>query len=198
MADRSTLPNRRNNLMLFREASKFRAYDEFPVLRPEVDPQLLVSRNDHVQPFFLTMEKDCVLVSAAGEATLVLKRDDVKRHDLVAGDFVYLPGGTPHRLIPNGTSLTLRYKARDAGLEAVSWYCDSCDTQLDEFVWDTADLLAQEGYEKGALRFNADQDRRLCKSCGVVAAPIDMGPYRWAEIARSIRDEQQSVSEETT
>lgn len=187
MPEQAALPNRRNNLMVFRDAPKYGAYDEFPILRPEVDPQVHASRSDHPQPFFLTLEKDCVLVSAAGDGVLLLQHDDMRRYHLVAGDFVYLPGGTPHRLIPNGSMVTLRYKARDTGLEELSWHCDPCGTLLDTFAWDGEEMLAQDGYAAGVRRFNDDQDRRMCRQCGHVAPVIDQTPYRWDEIARAIR-----------
>ena len=41
---------RKNSFNLFREASKLASFDEFPMLRPEVDPQLTLSSNSVDQP----------------------------------------------------------------------------------------------------------------------------------------------------
>ncbi len=43
---------------------------------------------------------------------------------LALGDFLYVPGGTPHRIVPTEPSIQMRYKASHPGLEAVAWYSD--------------------------------------------------------------------------
>ena len=180
---------RKNSLNAIREAGKLASFDEFPVLRPDVDPQLHLSRNTVDQPFFLTCEKDCVIALMSGRATLHFTLGPVRYYDMEPGDFVYVPGGTPHRVEPHEECIQLRYKARDAGLEAVSWHCRKCAGEVRRHVWDTAETLPQDGYARAAEEFNADIAWRTCPQCGEVHDPVDLGPFRWRAVAERLRDE---------
>src|SRR5262252_2071864 len=63
--------NRSRALSIFQEAKAAGPYDEYPVLPPDIDPQLHLSRNDRPQPFFLICEHDCVLTQMSGRATVL-------------------------------------------------------------------------------------------------------------------------------
>jgi len=65
--------NRSRALSIFQEAKAAGSYDEYPVLPPDIDPQLHLSRNHRPQPFFLVCEHDCVLTQMSGRATVSSK-----------------------------------------------------------------------------------------------------------------------------
>jgi len=171
----------------FREAPAFGPFDEYPVLSPGVDPQLHLSRNDRPQPFYLICGKDSVLVQMSGGATVHFKLSDVLRYRLRTGDFVYIPAGTPHCIVPEGIALNYRYKAERAGLEGVAWYCPRCDAEIHRDVWDTEVELPQEGYARASAAFNRDPALRACPACGVEHPPLDLHGFRWTDIARELR-----------
>lgn len=184
----STIDIRRKNaLNLFRDKSKYRNYDEFPVLREEVDPQLHVSRNTVNQPFYLICEKDTVLAALSGKAKVRFHDASVNYFDLEPGDFVYVPGGIPHRIECAEDSLHLRYKARISGLEAVVWFCEYCGYELDRHSWDNAKQPPQAGYLAGTKRFNTDAKRRVCAHCGEEHPPLDLDAFRWEDVTDSLR-----------
>lgn len=178
---------RKNTLNVFREAAKLGSFDEFPVLRPEVDPQLHVSRNAVNQPFYLCCEKDSVIALVSGRATVQFAAGAVRFFELEPGDFVYVPGGVAHRLRVEEAGIQLRYKARDAGLEAVAWYCANCSNEVHQHAWDTSGTLPQEGYQSACEQFNRDVERRTCPVCGEVHDPVDLQPYRWRAVADALR-----------
>lgn len=180
---------RKNALNLFREAAKLGSFDEFPVLRPKVDPQLHVNANDVSQPFYLCCEKDSVIALVSGSATVEFADGAVRYFDLEPGDFVYVPGGVEHRIRIKEAGIQLRYKACDAGLEAVSWRCADCGNAVCRYTWDTAEILPQEGYLSACEQFNRSDDLRVCSVCGAVHAPVDMQSFRWRDIAELLRDQ---------
>jgi hypothetical protein len=167
---------------------KLGPYDEYPVFIPGIDPQMYLSRNDRPQPFYLICEKDTLLVQMSGSARLQMKHPDVLGFSLSPGDYVYVPAGTPHRLIPESASINQRYKAEQAGLEGVAWYCESCQQELHRVVWDTKEQLCQEGYLAAVEQFNAGADRRTCKACGAVHPTVDTTGFRWPTIAKELRE----------
>ena len=168
------------------EAARRGPYDEFPMFPPGIDPQIHISRNDRPQPFFLMCEHDTLLVTMSGGGRVEFVGGPVRYHTLAPGDFVYVPAGTPHRIVPEGECVQLRYRPEFPGLEGVAWYCDGCGKEVARDVWDTADELPQEGYLRATTAFNADPAKRTC-TCGKVHPPVDLGPYRWAEVAAEVR-----------
>lgn len=174
---------RKNQLNLFREKAKYRNYDEVPLLKEDVDPQLHASRNSVDQPFYLICEKDTVLTALSGNAKVRFRDASVHYFDLGPGDYVYVPGGIAHRIECAEESLHLRYKASTPGLEAVAWYCESCGHEVDRYTWDNAKQSPQAGYWIGASRFNNDEKRRICPRCGVAHPSLDLTPFRWRELA---------------
>lgn len=178
---------RKQMVQTFKEAQGIGPYDEVPVLPAGIDPQLHLSRNDHAQPFYLVCEKDTVLVTMSGRGLVRMKDSPVSVYKLKPGDFIYIPGGTPHQIVPDGETVTYRYKAEISGREATAWYCDDCGTRLAHMAWETSIELPQEGYLRMCQQFNANEALRTCSKCGRVHPTIDLAPYRWADIARALR-----------
>ena len=178
---------RKARFVATQEAAVRAPYDEYPMLPPGVDPQLHLSRNDRTQPFFLICEHDTVLVTVTGTGKVEFVEGPVRYHTMKPGDFIYVPSGMPHRIVPAMESVHLRYKAEHPGLEAVAWYCEHCGAELTREIWDTAEELAQEGYLRATKAFNADARRRTCARCGEVHPVIDLAPYKWQEVAGEIR-----------
>ena len=178
---------RKRAFNIFQQAREAGPYDEYPVLPPEIDPQIHLSRNDRPQPFYLICEHDCVIAQMAGRATVHFKDSNVVRYVLVSGDFVYVPAGTPHRIVPETESIQVRYKARDAGWEGAAWYCDKCGAELWRSEWNTVEQLPQEGYWRSCHDFNEASSLRTCQQCGTTADIIDLSPFRWRQIASELR-----------
>jgi len=178
--------NRSRALSIFQEAKAAGPYDEYPVLPPDIDPQLHLSRNDRPQPFFLVCEHDCVLTQMSGRATVFFKDTNVLRFTLRPGDFVYVPAGTPHRIVPETESIQVRYKAREAGWEGAAWYCEKCGAELWRSEWNTAEQLPQTGYWDSCKAFNQDIAHRTCTGCGTVAPTIDLNGFRWHDVATEL------------
>lgn len=174
---------RRNKLNLLKDGGKLESFDEFPVLRPEVDPQLHVSNNSVDQPFALVCGKDTVLAQVTGRARVAFEDGPVRYFDLEAGDHVYVPAGSEHRVETLEPGIQLRYRAREPGVEGVVWRCKSCRTELDRHVWDSAQTVTQTGYQFACERHNNEESRRTCKSCEARHDPIDLSPFRWAAVA---------------
>jgi hypothetical protein len=172
----------------FREARKVGPYSEMPMLPEEAHIQVFLSRNDRPQPFYLICEKDSLLILASGSGQAEFKMTAVRDFALSPGDHVYVPAGAPHRFVPAGESVTLRYKAREAGLEGVAWYCTGCDAEIYREVWSTAERLSQDEYLAVTTRFNDDETRRRCGGCGAIHPPIDLSAFPWEAAAQAIRN----------
>lgn len=179
---------RKKTFVVFREAPKLGPYDERPMLPADVQLQVQLSRNDHRQPFFLVCEKDTLLAVFSGTGTVELKDSGVSWFPFEPGDHVFVPAGTPTRLVPRTESVIMRYKARDAGLEAVAWYCESCGDELYRHMYDTATLYPQEGFLAGCTAFNEHAELRRCEGCAWVHPTIELGPYRWGALAQQLRE----------
>jgi 3-hydroxyanthranilate 3,4-dioxygenase len=178
---------RKRAFNIFQQAQDAGPYDEYPVLPPDIDPQLHLSRNDRPQPFYLVCEHDCLIAQMAGRATVQFKNSNIMQFALTIGDFLYVPAGTPHRILPETESIQVRYKARDAGWEGAGWYCEKCGAELWRSEWNTADQLPQEGYWLACRAFNEDSALRTCRVCGNAADRIDLSGFRWREIAVELR-----------
>ena len=177
---------RRQTFHTFREAASAGPYDELPMLPPQIDPQLYLSRNAQPQPFWLVLEKDSLILQMSGSARVEMRDGPVLWEDLIPGDYLYVPGGTPHRIKPNEPSVMYRVKAARAGLEAVAWYCEKCQAPLYRRVWETARELPQRGYLKSCEAFNAHPAYRTCESCGSTHPAINVDEYGWAKIAEEL------------
>lgn len=171
----------------FKEAANAGAYDERPILSPKLDLQMLLSRNDRRQPFFLICEHDTVLATMSGRGRVEYKHAPVLWHGYESGDFLYVPAGTPHRVVPEVESIQYRYKLPESELEGVAWYCEECGAEISRRIWETTHELSQEAYFRTCSEFNDDLEQRTCTSCKTVHPSIDLAPYRWLDVARNIR-----------
>lgn len=171
---------RKNRFETYKEAASRGNYDEFPMLELGIDPQLHLSRNSVAQPFFLICEQDCVIAQMSGAARVEFRQSPANYFNLELGDFVYIPGGTPHRLLPARESIHLRYKACHPGLEAASWFKGA--DEVARITWNTESELPQEGYLRACIAFNADRAMR-----GGLPE-IDLAPFRWADVAAEVKD----------
>ena len=178
---------RRRLQQTFKLSEQVGSYDEDPVMPAEVDPQLTIGRADKPQPFFLICEKDSLVVQMTGAARIEFKDSSVRYVDTHAGDYIYVPARTPHRILPEEPGIIYRYKAAQAGLEATAWYCETCDGEVHRVTWDTASELPQEGYMRAVATFNADPASRRCGRCGAEHPLVDAEGNRWAEISAELR-----------
>jgi hypothetical protein len=126
------------------------------------------------------------VVQMSGKGRLEFAEGPTRYYTLDVGDFVYVPGGAATRYLPETPTVQYRYRARDAGAEAVAWYCDKCGSEVARRAFDTAATLPQEGYIEACDWFNADAKNRTC-TCGAVHAPADTAGTRWAAIAAEVR-----------
>jgi hypothetical protein len=175
----------------FKAAGQAGDYTELPMLPAHVDPQVYLSRNSVAQPFFLVCGKDTVIAQLSGEAKLLLRDSSVNTFALAPGDNVYVPAGTPHRLVPLTESVQLRYKAGKAGLEGVAWFCEECGLELCRAEWDTAEAVSHRAYYDACRAFNDDPQARACRRCGAEHPSIDLDQFTaWLGIAKELEDER--------
>ncbi|HLT35416.1 MAG TPA: hypothetical protein VK034_04000 [Enhygromyxa sp.] len=177
---------RKKTFVVFNEAPKLGPYDERPMLPDSIQTQVFLSRNDRPQPFHLICEKDTLIAVFAGTGAVHMQLTSVRSFPLEPGDHVYVPAGTPTRLVPSSESIIMRYKAQHPGLEAVAWYCESCETELFRHTFDTAKTCSQAGYLDGCRAYNEDAGRRKCSSCGREHPAVDLAGYRWEQLAEQL------------
>jgi len=179
---------RKRMFFTFKEAAERGPFDEYPVLPEEIDPQLHLSRNDRVQPFYLDCGKDTVIVQMAGEGRVEFRDASVNFFDLEVGDFVYVPAGTLHRIHPDGENVTYRYRARQPGAESLVWFCEGCGKELYRSDYDGNSVVVQTAYADGCDGFNGST--RTCAACGHVHPKIDLSAFRWREIAAELASQE--------
>jgi 3-hydroxyanthranilate 3,4-dioxygenase len=177
-------------LHAFKAARDIGSYADMPVLPEDIDVQVHLSRNTVPQPFYLICGKDTVLAQMSGTAVVHLKDSSVNRFTMTVGDHVYMPAGTPHRIVPTEQSVQIRYKPRNAGLEGVAWYCPGCQALLHRIEWDTAETVSQHAYLDACAAFNADRSLRLCTGCGRHHPRIDLNDFEsWRSVGEQLKAE---------
>jgi mannose-6-phosphate isomerase-like protein (cupin superfamily) len=172
----------------FKDAAERGPYDDYPMLPSHADPQIHLSRNDRPQPFHLICEKDCVLVQMSGTAAVHFAEGEVRYFALKAGDFVFVPAGMPHRIVPTETSIQYRYKAADPGLEGVAFFCTACETEMSRTVWDASKEVSQDRYADACESFDAKDTARTCPSCGSVNPALGFDTAGWRAVAADIKN----------
>jgi uncharacterized protein with PIN domain len=175
---------------LFSVALKAGSYGELPATPGDLDPQIHASRNEGTQPFFLTCERDSLVVTLSGEGVVEFRDSNVRHFRVAPGDYVYVPGGTPHRIRAEGPMVQLRYKALDPGTEAVSWSCPECGTELWRHEFDATSEIPQRAYADATSRFNDNEDLRRCKKCSAAHPAVDVSGTHWDEIAAWLEAER--------
>jgi Cupin superfamily protein len=182
---------RRRMFQTFKAAAETGEHVDLPMLPAHVDPQVYLSRSSAAQPFYLVCGKDTVIALMSGEARLELRDSPVNRFVLAPGDNVYVPAGTPHRLVPLAETVHLRYKARKAGLEGVAWFCEGCGTELCRAEWDTAGVASQRAWHDACQAFNDDPQARACRRCGAEHPSVELSRFTaWLDIAKGLEDER--------
>ena len=181
---------RRRMFQAFKAAGEAGEYTDLPMLPAQVDPQVYLSRNSVPQPFFLVCAKDTVIAQLSGEAQIQLRDSSVNTFALAPGDNVYIPAGTPHRIVPLTEVVQLRYKAAKKALEGVAWFCEECGLELGRAEWDTAEIVPQRGYHDACQAFNDDPQVRVCRRCGAEHPRVDLDRFSaWLGIAKDLENE---------
>lgn len=182
---------RKKTLNVFKEAKNvWGSYDDYPVGPKGTDPMPHLSRNRVPQPFFLTSEEDQVLIQMAGEGELELRETEVQRMTLVPGDCVYIPAGTPSRVVPRGEVLQIRLKADPPVRELVSWYCAACGESV-HFIELEAGIF-QQGYWDAVQAFNASVELRTCSRCHALHPEVALDGIAWPDVASALRAEDEA------
>lgn len=170
---------------IFRLGAGAGCYEERLIVPDEVDPHVLISRNDRPQPFYLIHEKDALLVQMSGRGRLMFADGGTRFFDLNPGDFVYIPGGRAHRFEPAEASVQLRYRAREPGLEAVAWRCAACNAEVARKVWQPGATPSPDAFRAACAWFNDAAAHRACPDCGEGHPPVDLSGMHWADQAAS-------------
>ena len=172
---------------MFDLADEVGSWDERLVAPPFADPQVAMSHGADPQPFFLVCEKDTLVVQYTGESDVDLRFTGTRQTHMEMGDMLYVPAGTPCRIVPREDSIYARIKAINPGLEGVSWFCPSCDVEVWRYEFDANTEFVQQGYLDGCQQFNADAARRTCRACQAVHAEVDISGFRWAQLIEELR-----------
>ena len=97
-----------------------------------------------------------MIAQLSGAARIEFRDSSVGSFDTEIGDFVYVPGGTPHRIVPKSESIHIRYKAEHPGLEAVAWYDEASGQEISRVTWDCAERVAARGLPSRLPRLQRD------------------------------------------
>ncbi|HEY0582703.1 MAG TPA: hypothetical protein VGE94_11015, partial [Chloroflexota bacterium] len=163
------------------------SYDEFPTLPAGTDPMPYLSRNRVPQPFYVVSETDRMILALAGRSTLLLPGTNPPEMEVALGEAVYIPAGQASRLLPDGETVHLTYKAEPPGWEAAVWFCQGCSAEVFRHEFNTREVLAQDGYWQACELFNTDATRRTCRSCGAQHPPANLEDIHWPAVAERIR-----------
>ena len=132
---------------------------------------------------------DMVLATLSGKGRVVFRNSSVLYSQIAVGDFIYIPARTPHRIIPQDDMLMIRYKPLNPGLEAVMWFCERCEAEVWRYEYDADSEIPQAQWLLACELLNADANLRSCKECGTVSNQVDLGEFRWNEIADALAAE---------
>lgn len=191
--------NRKRMLQAFKASGEVGDYDDVPVLPRQVDPQVHLSRNTVDQPFFLICSKDTVIAQLSGNSRLHMKHSSVNSYAVGPGDNIYIPAGTPHRVLPHDEVVQLRYRPQEAGLEGVAWYCPGCERELHRVEWDTAETVSQRASYDACAAFDADDSLRECDACGARHPRIELSRFEsWNEVADALTAELEKATPQKT
>ena len=163
------------------------SYDEWPCLPTGIDPMPYLSRNRVPQPFHLASAHDRLLVHLGGTGRVEFREASVYYFELACGDFVYLPAGTPSRIVPETPCLQIVYRVEPWGQETALWYCPGCGAELHRTALDGAQGVPQRAYWAACHAFNSEPAARTCARCATVHPLLDLTDIRWPEVATLLR-----------
>ncbi|MFI1379905.1 hypothetical protein [Embleya sp. NPDC020886] len=176
------MTRRRRMLQALEVAPELGDYADAAVLPADTDPQLYLAYNRLAQPFHLICQHDTVLSQLSGAVDVHLRESSVNRFLMATGDHVYVPAGTPHRIVPREEGVTLRYLPLDAGRLGAAWFCADCGHELARYEWEhDNDVPLTHFYAAACARFTADVGARTCKACSAVHPEIDLAVFDRSE-----------------
>jgi 3-hydroxyanthranilate 3,4-dioxygenase len=184
---------RRRSLNIVTDAQEYCPYDEIPLIPDKIDFQLCASRSAIPQPFFFCGTHDMLLAVLGGEGEVEFRHSSVLKSRVVLGDYLYVPARTPHRIVPDGELLTLRYKARSSGAEAAIWYCDRCGNELYRHEYDSDTQVPQLEWVIACDAYTSDVGLRTCTECKSVHDPVDLTQIRWSQVGDALEAEKRSA-----
>ena len=187
---------RKNRFSTFQEAAARGAYDEFPMLEIGIDPQLHLSRNSVAQPFFLICEQDSMIAQLSGAVRIEFRNSSVGYFDAEIGDFIYVPGGTPHRIVPKSESIPISVTKPSIRASKPS----RGSTRHRGRRSAASPGIAPTSCRRRPIFAPAAPSMRH-RPCAPARQParcwpeIDLSPFRWEEIAAEIKAAEASEQE---
>jgi 3-hydroxyanthranilate 3,4-dioxygenase len=171
---------RRRVVPAFKAAADLVNYEDAQMIPEDVDPQVELSRNVLPQPFHLVIDEDTVLAVMSGEVEVQLKNSTVLSFKGLPGDHLYVPSGTPHRIVPSAESVIMRYTSNESVRRGAAFFCDSCGSEAFRWEWShSTEVVARDVYTEVATRFNASP--RRCKSCQHELQPVAVAALGWSD-----------------
>jgi mannose-6-phosphate isomerase-like protein (cupin superfamily) len=171
---------RRRVIPAFKAAVDLVNYEDAQMIPEDVDPQVELSRNVLPQPFHLVIDEDTVLAVMSGEVAVHLKNSTVLSFKGLPGDHVYVPAGTPHRIVPSAESVVMRYTSNEPVRRGAAFFCSACGEEAYRWEWiHSTEVVARDVYKEVAIRFN-DGSRR-CESCQHELEPVAVAALGWGE-----------------
>lgn len=118
---------------------------------------------DPVEEFFFQIEGDMLLKVIENG-----KRVDIT---IKEGEIFLLPKHLPHspQRFSNTVGLVIEYKREEGALDFFQWYCDDCDSLLNEVSLDLEDIVAQ--LPPLFKAYWEDIESRTCSDCGAIQEP---------------------------
>ncbi len=114
--------------------------------------------------FFYQLEGDMVL--------RIMDEGKPREIPIREGEIFLLPPRVPHspQRFENTVGLVVEVKRPPGMMDALRWYCENCHRLLHEEKFYLKDIVKELPilFE----RFYSDEEKRTCKSCGHVMAPI--------------------------
>jgi hypothetical protein len=171
---------RRRAIPAFKAAAEIGSFEDVALIPEDVDPQVELSRNTIPQPFCLIIDEDTVLAQMSGRAHVEMKYSTVNSFRTQTGDNIYVPAGTPHRIVPVEESVFVRYTSNEPVRRGAAFFCEQCGNESYRLEWIHEGAITPRLVYAAAIREFNDTDR-LCSSCGTLADAISLESLGWAD-----------------
>jgi 3-hydroxyanthranilate 3,4-dioxygenase len=88
--------------------------------------------------------------------------------EIKEGDMFLLPPGVEHspQRFKDTVGLVIERQRADDEMDACTWYCENCDTELHRAEFHCSDIVGQ--LKVLLNKFYASEEMRTCKNCGTV------------------------------